>query len=283
MTIPTTTLLPANIFRHIGVMILFMSILLGIAAFGFVAVSTIIRGWTKDIENTMSIEIPAFDGQRETVHSQEYVNQSAKQITLALQNDPAITRINITTPDTDQDIDPQFNIPVPAFITVTLHPARADNTEQRIVENIKTVQPAALIKAPSTWVKDIESTARTLQLVFTGLAASIIAVTTFVIIGVVRTQLKSSMDTVNLIHLLGAPASTISALFRKAVTTTVARWCFFGLAGLGFAVSPLVVFLDYQGSVLLFWGLLPIILCVFILLSAVVTSLTVSSALREMP
>lgn len=132
-------------------------------------------------------------------------------------------------------------------------------------------------------MKDIQHTAHSLQFVFTSLALSILIVTAVVITGVVRTQLKASMDTVNLIHLMGAPSSTIAQLFQNAVTKTVFKGCSIGLILLGLTVSPLVVLLNYEGSILEFWKILPIILCIFIALSAIVTRLSVASALREMP
>lgn len=283
MSIPSSTLLPPHVFRHIGIMVFFMSILMGFSAYGLIAVSTIIHGWTKDIENSMMIEIPAFDPRTENVLNQSDVEQSLIKIQSYVKNDPIVTNIEVTRPHNETNIPKDFDIPVPLFITLSLHKDRANNAEERLIDNIKQNVPTAIFKTQGDWMKDIQTTANTLRFVFSGLGLSILFVTGFVITGVVRSQLKASMETVTLIHLMGGTSSTISRLFQKAIMTSIIIGCFFALILIGFLVSPLAAFLDFEGSLLSFWATLPAVLGAFILLSYCVTGLTVSLALREMP
>ncbi|PCI01361.1 MAG: hypothetical protein COB76_01500, partial [Alphaproteobacteria bacterium] len=67
MSISTQTLLPSVSFRHIGIMVFLMSILMASAAFGFVSVSHIVKGWLNDTQDILSLEIPVFNEETKTI------------------------------------------------------------------------------------------------------------------------------------------------------------------------------------------------------------------------
>ena len=279
MSISTQTLLPSVSFRHIGIMVFLMSILMASAAFGFVSVSHIVKGWLNDTQDILSLEIPVFNEETKTIFTNVEIQAQYKTILRALDRDPIIQKVDVFTPKKENGSD----LPSPIFLTLKLHPERVENAENRIKNAIVKSVPSVMTKESNLWARDIIQMTLTLKTAFGALGLSVILVTVFMIIGVVRTQLKASENTISLIHLLGATSGVIQTIFQKSVTRSVAIGSVTGLSILGVAISPLTFYLGIAGSLLSYWLILCGVFFTFILISIIVTGLTVSSTLREMP
>jgi|GEM_PF-1666950 len=290
------SLLPDTAFRHIGVMVAFMALLMTFAGSGFIAVTGVINGWTFDINNTLTIEIPAHDKQSQTVRDTSIMDQLTTQVKNALQHNPLVVSIDLYTdndlqsrmvlaqiPQSPNNMASEFDIPLPRFMTVHLHPDRLDKSATRLEKIIQSVSPDIIVKTHEDWVKDIHDATIILRLVFSGLGISILIVTGFIITGVVRTQLKASLDTIALFHLMGAQSYTIAALFQRAVLSPVAKGALTGLL-LGLTalipISSVMHLSEFSWNI---WLLEPIIFLLFMILATLTTQITVLSNLREMP
>lgn len=279
MSISTHTLLPSASFRHIGIMIFLMSILMGAAGFGFVSVNHIVKGWLSDTQDVLSIEIPAFDESTESILTNQEIQTHYESVLNILNHDPIIQNVGIFKPEDTNEID----LPAPIFLTLKLNPNRVKNAEDRIITTIEKSAPNTVIKQSKTWAQDITQMTLTLKTAFGALGFSVILVTVFMIIGVVKTQLKASANTISLIHLLGAHSATIQGIFQRAITRSVATGAVIGLGILAALISPLTIYLGIAGTLFTYWGILIGVFLTFIILTLFVTGLTVSSTLREMP
>lgn len=289
------SLLPDTAFRHIGVMVMFMAVLMIFSGFGFIAISGVISGWSHDIDNTLSIEIPAYHGVTQSIKTPEMMDNTATSFVKAIQYDPLVVsideyaqddmrqRLSLQIPMAGVEGADDYAVPLPRFYTVRIHPDRAEGSINRLKKIIENVAPDIIVKTHEEWLKEINQTATILRMVFGGLVISILIVTGFIITGVVRTQLRASADTVTLFHLMGAQSYIIAGLFQRAVLSPVTKGAFIGLLiGLA-ALTPVTIYLDlnaYAGNV---WLLAPMTLLLFMVLSAITTQLTVLSNLREMP
>lgn len=288
------SLLPDTAFRHIGIMVMFMAVLMMFAGFGFVAVSGIIQGWTQDIDNTMTVEIPAYDAATGHLVDEQALDDAVQNILDSLAYDPAVLSAQ---PVSVQDLKErmtlsaatfpkaggEYGIPLPRFITLRLHPDRAAGTIDRLSANIRSTGQNIIVKTHRDWLADIHETAFILRAVFGGLAVSILIVTGFIITGVVRTQLKASADTVTLFHLMGAQSFIIASLFQKAVLSPVGKGALIGMIAALLAVLPVAALMNFNPYSLNIWLLAPITFLLFMTLAALTTQITVLSNLREAP
>lgn len=290
------SLLPDTAFRHIGVMVMFMAVLMTFSGFGFIAVTGIINGWTRDIDNTLTIEIPAYDAMTKTVRTTTTMDHLVNRVTNAVRHDPLVVSVDVYTDDDLQNrmilaqiprrpnsTPSEFDIPLPRFLTVHLHPDRLDKGAARLGKVIQSVSPDIIVKTHEDWMNDINETASVLRIVFGGLGVSILIVTGFIITGVVRTQLRASSDTIALFHLMGAQSYTIAALFQRAVLSPVAKGALAGLILGLIALIPVTSAMNLSGFSWNIWLLGPITFLLFMILSALTTQGTVLSNLREMP
>ena len=284
MSVPSSHILPSSAFRHVGVMVFFMSIMASFCALGFVSVHDITKGWIIDIENSLSLEIPSYDSETKTVISEVFLEQNLNIIKRLLENDPIILDTDIIKNDSLilSDIN-DLTIPAPIFVTVYLRPDRAVNAENRIINNIQNTIPQIIIKSPESWEKDIVHAAIMLKFVFGGLALSVFLVTSIILSGIVKSQINANVMTIELIHLMGASPSKIATLFK----TTIFKSTIFGLiAGLGIAIlalSPLISILDLNDNLLHFYYYIIGIFAVFIILTRMMTHITVISTLSRLP
>lgn len=279
MSISTQTVLPASSFRHVGIMVFLMSILMGAAGFGFISINHMVQGWLTDTADSLTIEIPAYNDTTQSVVKEDDIKQQLQNVLKTLDGDPIITDIETIRPQMEND----FNLPSPVFLTLRLRPDRAPKAEERIVSSLQRKISSIIIKPAEEWENDIQKTGLTLKTAFSALGLSVVIVTIFMISGVVRTQLKASADTISLIHLLGASSSTIQGVFQRAISKTVMVSSLLGLALLGSLISPLTLYLGIAGSLIYYWAILSGVFFTFIILSFIATGLTVSSVLREMP
>lgn len=283
MSLPSSHILPPSTFRHIGIMVIFMSCMASFCAFGFIAVQTITATWTKDIQDTISIEIPSFDQETETVFEQKNTTQKLLKIQKYLNNDPIILSLDIKQFDGIASSDSRFDIPAPIFMTLHLHEKRATNAETRIINNIKRLVPHVIIKESESWEKDIKHTANTLRLAFGGLALSVFLVTAIMLSATIQNQLKANKQTVQLIHMIGAQSSVIAGLFQKSIIKPILWGCTIGISIILFAISPLLIFLNLEISMINFYISLAGIFVCFVLLCLMTTYWTIMASLRDMP
>jgi cell division protein FtsX len=176
-----------------------------------------------------------------------------------------------------------MDIPGPVFITIFLNKDRAENAEDRLISNIRRIAPEAIIQDQQIWEADIHRTALIFQIIFSGLALSILIVTSIILSAVVRTQLKASDETVKLVHLLGAHIKTIAGLFKNAVTRAAFWGVFLGTGLAAISLPVILIMLGLEEKLIEFCIYLMAIALIFILLCRLITHLTVLSSLKDMP
>lgn len=280
MSLSAKTIMPTASFMHISVMVGLMSVLLGIAGFGYISVSHLTNLWLSDITDTLSIEIPAYDNETTSILSPEDIEDHYKNVMHVIDGDPIITNIKVNRPDEDTV---ELDIPSPIFLTLSLHPDRADNAEGRLIDSIHDISDTIIVRSEDDWETDIQSMTLILKTAFSMLGLSVFIVTIVVMSGVIRTQLKASKDTLALVHLMGASANNISHIFQKSIFRSVALGSLIAIGALGFLISPLTLYLGIAGSLFYYWAILCAVPICFVLLSFIVTGLTVFTHLREMP
>lgn len=284
MSLPSSHILPASAFRHIGFMVLFMAIMAGFSALGLLAVQTITKSWIQDTKNKMTLEIPAFDAATKTVFEQSRVEQNFIKIKNILGDDPIVTAIDVTRFDDEiNSLSDEYTIPNPIFLTISLHPDRVKNAEQRIIDDVIENVPQALFKKAQTWQEDINRTAFTLRFAFISLVIAVFFVTSLILSATIRTQLQASEKTIKLIHLMGADTSIIAGLFQRALIKPIMWGSGLGLISIAFLLSPALLLLNITISPIIFYSYLIGIFLTFIIVSYVITSITVRNALRKMP
>lgn len=283
--LPSSHLIPRSVFHHIGILVMVMAVMASFCALGFISVYDITRSWVGDIHDKISVEIPAFNSGNKTVYEQADIDSNVVIIEKLLNNDPIITKLDIQKIDIEQDKidDDRFDIPSPAFITLSLHPERANNAELRIIDSIKAAVPSAVIIPQDILQETIEQTAWILSFVFGGLAMSVFIVTAIILSATIRMQLKAQKDVITLIHLMGAHANDISKLFKNAITVPVVWGGIIGL-GLCFITSiTLLPLLNLHDKGIDFIYSLAMIFGFFVLLCRLITQITVVGALKELP
>jgi len=274
----SSQLLPSSSFRHIGVMIFFMSFIAYFSVLAFLYVSNITTGWLNDLGHGMTIEIPSYQLDTETILSDQDIKDTSDKINLLLNDDPAIINYKAQT-SIPNDFIKTFNIPLPIFIHLTLHEDRAKNTHTRLANKIKNIAPNVIIKTNEEWENDIIKTATRLKIIFCGLTLSIFIVTTIVIIGIIHTQLKASQSTIELFHIMGASPSKIAYLFQMALL----RPCLWGALSAIALVVTFLIFIQgiyhFEFSSVLLYGSLLAIIASFIILGLSMTRWVVMRAL----
>ena len=283
MKVSSSTIMPASSFRHLTVMVVFMSLLTGLCGFGLAAIGSVLKDWTTQIENVMTVDLPAYDESTQIVLSEDELSFKTEQIIQALNNDPTVMSIERYEPSEDTLLEERFDIPNPAFLKIMLHTDRAQNTSDRLTAIITRIAPEAVIQTPDQWSKDVHDTAKLFATVLGGLAACILLVTIVVISGIVRSQLAANKDTIALIHLTGASSYVITRIFQNATAKAVLKGCVFSGLVLACLAKPLADLTDYAGSMSLLYVGIPFIALIFLCLTLIVTYYTVFMNLRDMP
>lgn len=283
MSLPPHHILPPSAFRHIGIMVLFMYAMAAFSLLGFLSVKDITRGWTTDFKDNLTFELPAFDTEMEYVFDETRMAQDLNNITEELKGDPLVSDIQIIHDDALKTGIEDLDIPAPYFITLSLKRDRAENAEERLINNIRQIVPHILIHEHEEWEMEIRHTAFIFQTVFCGLALSIFVVTAIILSGVIRTQLRASDETVKLIHLLGAQVKTIAGLFKNSVTRAVIWGVVTGGILTAILLSSLLVLLGLEDHLYEFYIYLIITGLLFISLCRLITYRTVLSSLKGLP
>ena len=285
MNLPVSHILPASAFRHISLMIGFMMVLAGFTLIGFLNVYHITNSWMHDIDNSLSIEIPAYDIDDKAILPPNILQQRIEKLKNYIKDDPLIEDINITQP-TAMNIETTDNfiqIPAPFFATLTLTKDRAINSEKRLKNNIKRIIPKAKIQEKSDHIKSIERTAITLKSAFLIMMTSIAIITMMMISAIIKTLLKAHESTIQLIHLMGAPTNHIATLFRQAVSKASILGLLIGTALSAIIAISAQSLLNLDQIITHFLIGLAIVNFGFIILSRGTTYWTVLSSLRAMP
>ena len=283
--LPSSHLIPQSIFRHIGLLVMVMAIMEGFCTLGFLSVYDITQSWVKDIQDKISIEIPAYNNIDKKVVEQSDIDSDIVKIKELLFNDPIITDISSQKIDIDNTEinDDRFNIPSPAFITLSLHEDRAENAESRVIGLIENSFPNAIIMPQSEIQNTIEKTALILSAVFGGLTLSVFMATAIILSSTIRMQLKAQEDSITLIHLMGAHVNDISKLFKQAI---MIPFLWGSVIGFGICLMSsyfLLPILNIHDKGFDFIYSVALIFVFFIILCRFVTHITVTGALRGMP
>ena len=283
--LPSSHLIPRSTFYHIGILVMVMLILTAFCAMGYLSVYDITRSWVGDINDKISIEIPAYNDNTKTIYSQDDINQAVLSIQKLLANDPIITNVKVEKIEIDNNgiDDKRFDIPSPVFITITLHPERAENAELRIINLIENSKTNAIPITQNSMQETIKKTAWILSTVFGGLAIAVFIITAIILSSTIRMQLKAQDEIIALIHLMGASTYDISKLFKNAITLPTVWGGFIGL-GLCFMASTILLpLLNIHDKAIDFVYSLVMIFVFFVVLCRFVTHITVISTLRGLP
>ncbi len=251
---------------------------------GFLSVQTITAGWYKDVTNTLTIEIPSVNIADKTIYNQNDISQSVETIQSALENDPIIQ--SITTYDNAPTLVAEaasLNLPLPAYITLTLNPDRADNAEQRIIRNIQQIVPSVVFTTAESWQGDIDRTALSLKLLFGILTLSLIFVSIIMIYAIIAAQLKAHESTVTLVHLMGADSGIIAGLFQKGLLVPITVGTLSGLAMALFGLMPFLTLIQLDNALYMLLGISVVIFAMFTMLGLIVTRISVTRLLWKMP
>jgi cell division protein FtsX len=281
MNVSSKTIIPSSAFRHITIMVFFMSLLGGFCMFGFIITGSVIKGWKTEANHRMTIDIPNFDDSK--IIDQDVIDKQVKEIMNQLGNDPTVINVDTYKPKNDIGIEERFDITIPVFLNISLRPDRAENTNKRLSNLIKNISPQSIIRTAQDWDTDINETARLFTIVLGGLITAIIFVSLIMISGIVKSQLQASMNTITLIHLIGASGFDITRLFQNAMNIAVIKGTFISSVILMALVSPIIHITGYHGDLNLFWISIALIPIIFILSSMAVTFYTVFMALKAMP
>lgn len=281
MSLSSKTIIPSTAFRHVSIMVFFMSLLTGFCGFGFIITGSTVKAWQDNVNNIMTVDILNYDDN--AVISQDIIETQTQSIIDRLKTDPTVVDIQEYAPQNDFVTDTRFEIAVPQFLTVTLAPERAQNTEERLAKIIHTHAPQANIRMSTDWNSNINDTAQLFTMVLGGLMVAILAVSLIIISGIVRSQLSASMDTVRLVHLIGASGFDITRLFQNAINIAVLKGCTLSSVALLIILQPFMYYTGYMGTIEFFLIAIAFIPIVFLILSMIVTYYTVFMALRTMP
>lgn len=284
MSLPYTHLLPRQSFYHIGLMMVVMGFMTLFSTIGFISVQTMTAGWYKDVSNRLTIEISAIDEATETIFTPQAIAQNVVAIKNLLANDPIIQ--TLTTHDHPRDLIAEamsLNLPLPVFITLTLNPERAINAEDRIIRNIKMITPQTKVTTAESWQRDIDRTALSLQILFGGLALSLVLVSIVMIYAIIAAQLKAHEQTITLIHLMGADSGVIAGLFQKGIFMPICLGTSVGLALAFLGLMPFLSLIDLDNALITLLILGVGILVGFVTLGLIVTKMSVMRLLWRMP
>jgi len=284
MSVKSSQILPASEFYHLGLMSMFMIFLACLCVLGFASVQDITRGWLVDIDNQLLVEIPVYDSISNNIYTTEKIDSEKQKIQTILSGDPIITDISIDE-GTPLIIDKKMNstIPAPLFISIQLRSDRADNAEDRIIKKIEKTLPSAILQTHKAWEKDIQKTSLTLKFLFSGMVLAILIVTSIVLSAIIRMQITSHRETLELIHLLGASSKHIGKIFIKAINAPLLWGGLFGFSAVILCLHPLSSILDISFDLKQIALYFVTIWIAFYFLGRLVTYWTVLSNLKKLP
>lgn len=284
MSLPSSHILSPQGFRHIGFMVLFMTIMANFCALGFISVQNITQLWLSDIENTLNVEIPSYDSVNKILLDDKEISDNKKTIETLLRNDPIIKSFDMTQPDSFSLSDHHNMIPAPTFITIHFIDDLAQNAEHRIIEDMTDTMPSIIIRKSTDWENDIQQMGQTLKSVFGGLALSVFIVTSIILAAVIKTQITANQKTIDLVYLMGAKINIIVKLFQKSILRPVIWGVIVGIIFSALGLFPLIEILniDLIHNFHFLYGV-GIIAVIFITLALVITRLVVMMSLRRLP
>ncbi len=282
MSIPVAQVIPSSTFSHVGLMVSFMSLMAILCACSFIGVFDMTKQWMRDVDNTLTIEIPAYNTMEQSVLSQRAIKQNAIKIENFLEYDPLVTDIQIKT-FTDGESDNDISIPEPVFMTVTLIEDRADQAEERLIRNITDLVPDVVTQTAKDWERDIHNIALSLQTLFGGLLLASFLITIFTISTIIKIQVKAHAQNIELIHLMGAPVGLIAALFKKSITIPVLVGCGIALCLACLSLYVLLALTGLHQNLYLCFMIAIGIVVIFITITRLTTEWTVRKALWNLP
>jgi len=261
----------------------FMMVLCGFCLLGLFGIQSITQNWLSETQDKLTIEVLAYDKDIIAVLDQAQLDTALIKIEKYLDNDPIVTSIDIQRFETQPLIDSDLTIPAPIFVVVNLLKNRIDNAEDRLMANITNLVPNTNFKTIQNWERDINQTATTLKVTFGGLTLCILIVTGVILIGFIKGHLKSNDQTIQIIHLMGADSSKIAALFQKFTFIPLILGLISSIIIISSVFTPALLLIDVNIDVFAFSIALLITNITFIALCQIVTYITVTHELRNLP
>lgn len=276
-----------------------LMVFMGVLALGLCFImNNMSQSWSADLENSMTVEIPARASDGTIRNASDLRNIRAEMIE-AIKDAEILQEVAaIPASEIKETLLPWLgsaadfvDLPIPAMIHIKVkHNVSAADSET-IDTILKTISADVIIDRHETWLRDLARLTGSLALVGIGLIVLIIATIALAVSGAVRARLASHADEVDLLHLMGAPDTMIVKQFREHVLGLTVRGCILGfmiglitlitaglLAGrLDLALSDIKPFsiLQWAGLALMPFGVIS--------LAMITAKNTVLSVLKKMP
>jgi len=245
-------------------------------------------GWTGQLTGSATVVVRARAG--------ETPDAAAARAAEALSGVPGVTEARALTRETAEALlEPWIgkdalvdDLPTPRLVTLDLDP-RAPAGAETLTRALKAANVDAVVDDHRRWIADIERGAGLARLAALGVFSLLAAAATAVIAYATRAGLSARADVIEVLHLSGAEAGFVAALFQNRFATMAAVA---GLIGSLFAVGVGVAALVLGGGT----GLTPILPLAWIdllaplpcaLIAALVAGITARLAalriLRDLP
>ncbi len=279
------------------VLIALMTLLVCAALSAFLLLGKTTHHWESALENKLSIEIPAEDENGKILEN-AFVRDLAYQTEKALNSLSQVTSVHVLEQkDVVELVRPWLgedivldDFPLPVLMTVEVD----DSSEETIAivkRRLLQISPQIHVDTHETWLQSVMKLTGGLQFSALIVVLLIGAVTVVAIAGAMRMRMALHEDDVELLHLMGANDSYITAQFQRHALILALQG---SACGLGFAFIGLMVFEIIASSSesftatflrFSFWDfafiiLLPLLICCISALSA---RHTVLRALGQMP
>lgn len=201
--------------------------------------------WTQGLNNTLTIELPAITEAGDVIDETQHVEH--KEQTLALLHRKGyISSITEIKQDELKELvapwlgDGDFEkiVPYPAFIRITLKSSDKSHVKE-LEKSLEDISETIQLRSHKEWMGQLLSLTNTAMLI-----ASIAIGLLFFVIGIsiafaVKARMEMLKGDVEILHLMGAPATYIAKQFQRQTFLTGLRGSFVGFF-IGF-VSALVV------------------------------------------
>lgn len=200
-------------------LIALMTVLATLSGLASLSLAALSNGWEKNLQNNLTIEIPA------TTQNRETATQQAEKILPLIKNTEIVESAEILKDaDYEKLLSPWLgagiteidDLPLPILINVTLK-NRDKNQIEKLSETVKSISPDININANENWLNDLSALARSVNIAAMLLIVFIGLVTILSISGAVRSRMAVHQSELQLLHLMGASDNYILKQFRHYI------------------------------------------------------------------
>ena len=274
-----------------------MTFLATVTLAGALGLNDMASRWSSGLENKLTIEIPAEDGQ-DNIRSPEDIRDLAEKAEKALNDLQAVQRADILSDDDIQALitpwlgedTPLDDLPMPGMLEVEMSGNDKDALSQ-IKDTLRKISPDIQADGHEDWLNDILRMTGALQ-ILTLIVTLIIGGTTITAIaGAVRARMAIHKSDVELLHLMGASDEYITRQFQRHAFILAVKGGLMGLtAGIisiwliglmaGTGDTPLLPDVSFSFSDILYLIIVPALICI---VASSAARFTVLRVLAQMP